>query len=177
MSKIPNISDLSSQAQALITKWHSTGKHVNVARPSWDQYYLDLAFQVRSKSIDSQTQCGAVITTGDHVPLGLGYNSFVKEIDDSVLPNVRPDKYPFMVHAEINAVLNCSLRPVGGILYVTGPPCDQCLQLVWQSGIREIVYANSEIHMCKEGSDVAIRTEILLWLLQQKGLVYRQVEH
>jgi dCMP deaminase len=168
------ISSLSTEAQNLIETWHANKKRVDCDRPSWDDYYLNLAHHVAKRSLDSQTQCGCVITNQDHQPLGFGYNSFIRGIDDSILPNVRKDKYPFMIHSELNAIFNCSLPPKNGIAYITGPPCPHCLQSLWQVGIREIVYGQNHTHMQQKTKAIE---EILILLMQEQGLVYRGVDH
>jgi len=167
---------LSKEAQDLITKWHDDGKHIHIERPDWDEYYLEIAFAVSKRSIDSQTKCGCVITNRKHQPLGFGYNSFVRDIDDNVLPNVRPDKYPFMIHSELNAIFNCTSKPENGIAYITAPPCPHCLQSLWQAGIREIVHAQNHTVMQKETSVKTIE-EILISLMRDSGLKYRGVDY
>jgi dCMP deaminase len=123
-----------------VTEWTDCGKRVEVQRSGWDETMLAIAHDVRKRSIDSQTQCGCVITDRSHKILGVGYNGFPRDIDDSILPNVRPDKYDFMLHSELNAILNCEHRPENGIAYVTSRPCVHCTMCLWQVGIRELVY-------------------------------------
>jgi dCMP deaminase len=165
---------LSEEAIALLTYWKVDGKHVDVERPNWDLYYLDMAFEVSQRSLDAQTKHGCIITNPKHQPLGFGYNSFVRDIDDSVLPNVRPDKYPFMIHSELNAIFNCTSPPTDGIAYITGPPCPHCLQCLWQAGIKEIVHAQLHSHMQQE---TQVIEEVLIYLLRNQGLIYRGVDY
>jgi dCMP deaminase len=169
-------SSLSPSAIELIQQWQKDGKRVDVDRPSWDQYFISQAHKISKRSMDSQTQCGCVITDQQHRPLGWGYNSFVAGIDDTILPNIRPDKHPFMIHSELNAIFNCTHPPRNGIAYATGIPCDHCLQCMWQAGIREIVFDKTHhANMCADSERVII-TEILLALMQSKGLIFRGVD-
>lgn len=111
---------------------------------SWDCYYLIDALYWSSKSHDPQTKCGAVIVAPDNTPLSHGYNGFIRGADDS-LPNTRPNKYPFMIHAEHNALLNClrnGKSTLGATVYVTASPCLSCWQFMWQAGIVRVVYSN-----------------------------------
>lgn len=165
---------LSEEAQNLLRDWIDQEKYAPVDIPSWDEYYLELAFRVSKRSKDSQTQCGCFITDQEHRPLGFGYNSFIRGIDDSLLPNVRNAKYPFMIHSELNAIFNCTIPPRNGIAYVTGPPCPHCLQSLWQVGVREIVVGQNYTHMQKETGAIE---EILLRLMQDRGLTYREVKY
>ena len=107
-------------------------------RPEWTSYFLGLAKVVSQRSHDSQTQHGCVITDPKNRILGVGYNGFARGLNDSKLPNVRPDKYPWMIHAERNALSNCIVRPENGIAYVTGQCCNDCIMALWQEGINTV---------------------------------------
>jgi dCMP deaminase len=108
-------------------------------RPDWTDYFLGLAKVVSQRSHDTQTQHGCVITDRQHRILSLGYNGFPRNLPDHFLPNVRPDKYPWMIHAERNALSNCSIRPENGIAYVTGQCCNDCIMALWQEGVRKVI--------------------------------------
>lgn len=112
-------------------------------RPSWHQYFLGLAKAVSLRSHDIQTQHGCIITDQNHRILGVGYNGFPKGLNDEQLPNTRPNKYPWMIHAERNALSNCVIRPDNGIAYVTGQCCNDCIMALWQEGIKQVYMANS----------------------------------
>lgn len=116
------------------------------SRPSWDEYFLGLAFVVSSRSRDKDTQHGAIIVDENNIIVATGYNSFIRNLNDDDWPITRPEKYQFMIHAEENALLNTNvrLRDTNACLYVTGKPCVHCLQRVIQSGIKKIVYANRQ---------------------------------
>lgn len=105
-------------------------------RPNdWIAYYIGLAYVVSKKSHDLQTQHGCIITDRKNRVLGMGYNDFPRGLNDSALPNTRPEKYPWMIHAERNALANCVVRPDDGIAYVTGQCCNDCIMALWQEGI------------------------------------------
>lgn len=112
-------------------------------RPSWHQYFLGLAKVVSLRSHDIQTKHGCVITDQNNRILGVGYNGFPKGLDDTKLPNTRPDKYPWMIHAERNALSNCVIRPDNGIAYVTGQCCNDCIMALWQEGIKQVVMSDN----------------------------------
>lgn len=108
-------------------------------RPTWTDYFLGLAIVASKRSHDSQTQHGCVITDKNNRILGLGYNGFPRGLNDDSLPNKRPDKYPWMIHAEKNALSNCIIRPDNGIAYVTGQCCNDCIMALWQEGVTTVV--------------------------------------
>jgi dCMP deaminase len=107
-------------------------------RPTWNDYFLGLAKVASQRSHDIHTQHGCVITDRNNRILGVGYNGFPKELDDSLLPKNRPEKYPWMIHAERNALSNCVVRPDEGIAYVTGQCCNDCIMALWQEGIKKV---------------------------------------
>lgn len=112
-------------------------------RPSWTDYFLGLAKVVSQRSHDMQTQHGCVITDSNHRILGVGYNGFPRGLNDKELPNTRPEKYPWMIHAERNALSNCIVRPENGIAYVTGQCCNDCIMALWQEGVNTVVMSDN----------------------------------
>ncbi len=107
-------------------------------RPNWQEYFIGLAHAVAIRSHDLQTQHGCIITDCHNRILSVGYNGFPKGLDDSTLPKTRPEKYPWMIHAERNALSNCTIRPENGIAYVTGQSCNDCIMALWQEGIKKV---------------------------------------
>lgn len=111
-------------------------------RPSWTNYFLCLAKLASCRSHDIHTKHGCVITDFNNRILGVGYNGFPRSLPDSELPTTRPEKYAWMVHAERNALANCTQRPENGIAYVTGQCCNDCTISLWQAGVKEIFMIN-----------------------------------
>lgn len=112
-----------------------------IDRPSWDSYFLDMAALASTRSPDEQTKCGCVIVDKQNKILSQGYNGFPRGLNDEELPTTRPDKYPWMIHAEVNALLNCNASLHKAKAYITTNPCFNCLVLMWQAGIDEVVYS------------------------------------
>lgn len=115
-------------------------------RPTWDEYFLFLAFATAIRSDDCFIKHGAVIVHDhSHHIVGTGYNNTISGMDmDIVQPYNREARRPHMKHAEHNAILNCSVNPkqTGSryTIYVTAEPCLPCLEDIIQFGIRRIVY-------------------------------------
>jgi dCMP deaminase len=93
-----------------------------------------------TRSHDPDTKHGAVIVDAKRRILGIGYNGFPRGGNEACYSTDRPDKYAVMVHAELNAILNCHARPEGATLYVTGCPCPRCMLAIIQAGIIRVVF-------------------------------------
>ena len=115
------------------------------SKPShWDNMFLLDATFWATRSHDTETQCGCVIVK-NKTPLSEGYNGFVRDIDENALPRVRPAKYPFMIHAEANAIYNCARQgksTLGATAYITALPCCNCLQMLYQCGVSSIIFSD-----------------------------------
>lgn len=139
--------NLSYNTRNKLDKWKA--ENLLIERPNFDEIYMNVATEVARRSHDPQTQCGCVLTK-NNIVIMTGYNGFVRDINDSVLPNTRPDKYPFMMHSEANCLLSCAREGIstnGATAYITGPPCVACLQQLWQAGITKIVHGKATIQM------------------------------
>ena len=111
---------------------------------SWDEYFMGVALLAARRSKDPNTQVGACIVSPENIILSTGYNGLPCRCSDDVFPWEREGaetKYPYVVHAELNAILNAGGRVLRGArLYVALFPCNECAKAIIQSGIREIIY-------------------------------------
>jgi len=116
---------------------------------NWNEYFLNIAEQIKLKSKDESTQIGAVIVGKDNEILSTGYNSFPRGLDDSKKERQeRPEKYFWMIHAEANSIVNAA-RIGSSIknskIYLTcGVPCSDCAKLIINSGIVEVFCKNTQ---------------------------------
>jgi tRNA(Arg) A34 adenosine deaminase TadA len=94
------------------------------------------AFRSAFRSHDTQSKVGAILVNTDNREVGRGRNGFPSDIDKTDLPTTRPNKYPLMVHAEINALANMVIKPDVASLYVTRMPCVNCSKALWQNNVR-----------------------------------------
>ena len=117
---------------------------------SWDEYFMGVAHLSGMRSKDPNTQVGACIVSPDNKILSMGYNGFPKGCSDDEYPWERDGdqtKYPYVVHAELNAVLNANGRDLrGSKLYVALFPCNECAKAIIQSGIKELIYLSDKYH-------------------------------
>lgn len=113
---------------------------------SWDEYFMGIALLSAQRSKDSNTQVGACIVNQEHKIVSVGYNGMPTGCNDDDMPWEREGdflntKYPFVCHAELNAILN---RSAGSLqecsLYVTLFPCNECAKAIIQAGIKTLVY-------------------------------------
>jgi dCMP deaminase len=121
---------------------------------------------VSLRSEDPDIQHGAVIVNQYNHIIGTGYNGPVKGSDNSVIPfGVRDEKRKWMIHAEENAMLNVtqssSERGLSCRLYVTGQPCNNCLQRMINFGIRTIVMADRMGSITENEESAAMRRELV----------------
>lgn len=108
--------------------------------PGRDNFYLGLAYWMSFKSKDPSTQCGAVVIDENNIPLGWGYNGPPKNVNDYVMDWSRPNKYPLIIHAEVNAINHCCGDTSGSILYVTAKPCSKCMLSIVDADVSKVVY-------------------------------------
>ncbi len=119
---------------------------------SWDEYFMGVALLAAQRSKDPNTQVGACIVDEDRRILSTGYNGFPHGCSDDEFPWNRDEslgetKYPFVVHAELNAILNASGKQLyGSTVYVALFPCNECAKAIIQSGIKEVVYLSDKYH-------------------------------
>ncbi len=115
---------------------------------SWDEYFMGVALLAAKRSKDPNTQVGACIVDQNNVILTTGYNGFPIGCSDDEFPWDREGdntKYPFVVHAELNAILNASGKSLKGArIYVDLFPCNECAKAIIQSGIKEVVYLSDK---------------------------------
>ncbi len=118
---------------------------------SWDIYFMGVSLLAAKRSKDPNTQVGACIVSNDNIILSTGYNGFPCGCSDDEYPWTRtgPEtKYPYVVHAELNAILNSHGRSLSGAkIYVSLFPCNECAKAIIQSGIKEVIY------LCDKYSD------------------------
>lgn len=113
---------------------------------SWDEYFMGVALLSAGRSKDNNTQVGACIVSDENKVLSVGYNGMPTGCSDDDMPwdregDTLSTKYPFVCHAELNAILNRitgSLK--GSKIYVSLFPCNECAKAIIQSGIKEVIY-------------------------------------
>lgn len=140
---------------------------------SWDEYFMAVAVLSGQRSKDPNTQVGACVANDQNKIVGVGYNGFPWGCSDDELPweregNYLDTKYPYVCHAELNAVLNSIAADLrGSRIYVALFPCNECTKVIIQSGIREIIYLSD-----KYGDTDSVRASKTM--LDRARILYRQ---
>ena len=117
---------------------------------SWDEYFMGIALFSASRSKDPSTQVGACIVSNDNKILSIGYNGAPIGYSDDVMDWGREGefletKYPYVCHAELNAILNfrgTSLE--NSKIYVDLFPCNECAKAIIQAGIKKVIYLSDK---------------------------------
>ena len=140
---------------------------------SWDEYFMGIAMLAAMRSKDPSTQVGACIVSADNIIISTGYNGMPKGCSDDEFPWDREGeqtKYPYVVHAELNAILNANGRDLrGSRVYVALFPCNECAKAIIQSGVREVIYLSD-----KYADSMA--TLASKRMLDAAGVAYRPLE-
>ncbi len=117
---------------------------------SWDEYFMGIAMLSSYRSKDPNTQVGACIVNDKNRIMSVGYNGFPAGCSDDEFPWERSGddyetKYPYVCHAELNAILNNRGANLEGCrIYVALFPCNECAKAIIQSGIKEVVYLSDK---------------------------------
>jgi len=142
---------------------------------SWDDYFMGIAHLSALRSKDPSTQVGACIVDENKKIVGIGYNGLPIGLSDDEFPWEREgdfinSKYAYVVHAELNAILNAPRTVRGCTLYVSLFPCNECAKAIVQSGIKEIVYEDDK-YADTDAVKVSKR------ILKKAGVSFRKTDH
>ncbi|KAE9418698.1 hypothetical protein Angca_003215, partial [Angiostrongylus cantonensis] len=114
---------------------------------SWEDYFMAVAKLASMRSKDPTTQVGCTIVNRENKIIGTGYNGFPVGISDDDLPWTKGNQDPlenkqtYVVHAEMNAIINKSMNSIEGCtLYTTLLPCNECAKMIIQSRLAEVVF-------------------------------------
>lgn len=116
--------------------------------PKWEEYFMMSACLASKRSKDPITKVGSVIVNEHKHIISSGYNGFPNGIADNELSWEKNNKDPlqnknmYVVHAELNAILNCTSSPRNCVMYCTLKPCSECCKAIIQAGIKTVIYAN-----------------------------------
>jgi len=143
---------------------------------NWDQYFMGVAKLSAYRSKDPNTQVGACIVTADNKIVGVGYNGLPWGCDDRSFPwekregELYDTKYAYVVHAELNAILNSTQNLKGCRIYVSLFPCHECVKAIIQSGISQIIYEDDKYN--NSPSDLAAKR-----MLNAAGVEYKKIPY
>ncbi len=142
---------------------------------SWDEYFMGVALLSAKRSKDPSTQVGACIVNDKNKIVGAGYNGLPIGCSDDEFPWAKQGdfldtKYPYVCHAELNAILNNIGMDLRGCkIYTALFPCNECSKAIIQSGITEVIYLSDKY----AGTDTAKASKNML---ETSGVHYRKVK-
>ncbi len=128
---------------------------------SWDESFMLHAVVAAGRSKDPNSQVGACIVGKNNRILSLGYNGAPNKWDDDQFPwdrsneDPKDNKYPYVIHAEMNALLNYKgdhKDLEDSTVYVTLFPCHECAKCLAQAGIKRIVYLSDKYNMTDDNT-------------------------
>jgi dCMP deaminase len=141
---------------------------------SWDEYFMGVALLSAHRSKDPNTQVGACIVNDKNKIVGAGYNGLPIGCNDDEFPWEKEGlfldtKYPYICHAELNAILNnIGMDLKGCKIYTALFPCNECTKAIIQSGITEVIYLSDKY----KSTDIFKASKIML---DKAGVTYRKV--
>ncbi len=142
---------------------------------SWDEYFMGVALLSAKRSKDPNTQVGACIVNDKNKIVGAGYNGLPIGCDDNEFPwskegDFLDTKYPYVCHAELNAILNnIGMDLKGCKIYTALFPCNECSKAIIQAGIKEVIYLSDKY----DGTDPSKASKLML---DKAGVSYRKVK-
>jgi len=121
-------------------------------RPSWDEYFMEMATLTSKRSTCMRRQVGAVIVQDKHI-IATGYNGAPRGIkhceerggclrEKLNVPSGERHELCMALHAEQNAIIQAATLGQsieGGVIYVTHQPCVICAKMIINAGIKRIV--------------------------------------
>lgn len=140
---------------------------------NWDEYFMGLALLSAMRSKDNHTKVGACIVNDKNRIVGLGYNGMPNGCKDEDMPweygtiNLHT-KYYYVVHAELNAILNANTTNLSNCtIFTTLFPCCECAKAIVQCGIKRIVYYSDKYS--NDESTIASKL-----ILKKSGVEYKE---
>ena len=142
---------------------------------TWDEYFMGIAELSAERSKDPNTRVGACIVSNDNKILSIGYNGFPIGCSDDEISWERTGefentKYPYVCHAELNAILNYTGSTLkGSKIYVNLFPCNECAKAIIQSGIKEVIYKENKYPDAES-------TKVSMKMMDLSKVKYKQYE-
>lgn len=135
-------------------------------RPSWDEYFMQMAQLTAQRSTCLRRKVGAVIVKDKHI-IATGYNGAPRGLKHCVelggclreklkIPSGQRHELCRALHAEQNAIIQAATLGQSiedGTIYITHQPCAICAKMIINAGLKRIVV--------KEGYPDDLSVEIL----------------
>ena len=114
-------------------------------RLGWHELGMLEAILISERSPDPNTQVGCCLIDQNMIQIGKGYNGAPRGMDLDAMPwgregNPEDTKYPYVVHAEVNCILNTSAPTKGSFMYCTLFPCNECMKFIISAQVGLLYY-------------------------------------
>ncbi len=122
-------------------------------RPSWDEYFMEIARVVATRSTCLRRKVGAAIVKDNRI-LATGYNGAPAGLTHCLeigclreqmgIPSGQRHELCRALHAEQNAIIQAAVHGTaiqGSIIYVTNQPCVMCCKMIINAGIKKVIFA------------------------------------
>ena len=129
-------------------------------RPSWDEYWLNMVEDAKTRSNCFKRQVGAILVNKENDVISMGYNGTpsgtINCFDGGCLrcssnvPSGSGYDYCLCVHAEINAVLMAARQgkaTLSSTMYINLAPCIQCVKHIIQAGVDTVIHTGGSVPM------------------------------
>ena len=146
--------------------------------PDKARKYMEIAYATARLSKDTSTKVGALIVGPSQEVRSLGYNGAPRGCDADRADDprsVRPEKYLWYSHAELNAITNAARvgTPLEGCtLLVTHPPCMDCARAICQAGIKRVIAVRPDDEFRARWNEHATRSARLF---EECGVTYEEI--
>ena len=110
--------------------------------PKWHKRFLEVTDVIAGWSKDPSRGVGALIVSPNRQIVATGFNGLPRGFEDTPDRLQRPDKYDFVVHAELNALIQCArngVSPIGCTIYSSFSPCVHCAIAIAQAGLSRVI--------------------------------------
>ncbi len=114
----------------------------NSSSLKWNRRFLELTDVIARWSKDPSRGVGALIVSPSRQIMATGFNGLPRGFEDTPDRLQRPNKYDFVVHAELNALIQCArngVSPIGATIYSSFSPCVNCAIAIVQAGIARVI--------------------------------------
>jgi len=154
-------------------------KNSRMDRPSWDEMYMNMCYEVASRSPDDSTRSGCYIVNTDNTPISFGYNGPPRGIE--LIPSMleRPLKYKYFEHAERNAIYNATREGkscMGAKIYINWMPCSDCARGLIQVGIKEVIVhrlGQEAFNISRDDSVWESDQPVVKYMFEKAGVTFR----
>ena len=123
-----------------------------MARPEFDDIFMELAVNLSKRSHCVKRHVGAVLTKDTRI-ISIGYNgppekthNCDEEWPGEGCPRDSKNSCSLALHAEENAIIYAVKNGTdisGTTVYVTLSPCLSCARLMYASGVKKVIYLHS----------------------------------